>query len=249
MLLCKRLNLGKPAEKSRTIQAVELIEGTTYSCEVSGFAFMFGNYSGITKGNQLTFLLDSGSSDHIINREDLFSTYTNLNVPLKISVDKHNTFISAIKKCTLKVIGNTGIRGTLEDVLFCPDVPYNLLSVTRMQQAGMTITFDQRGTNISKDGKVLMQGMAVNNLISIDFVVVINRSVSQICKSDNDNYDLWHQRLVRMSKQKFIDLRNNSMVDDVNLIKTVLPDNKLCEACINGKQTRLSFRCLPRKLL
>jgi hypothetical protein len=43
--------------------------------------------------------------------------------------------------------------GTLEDVLYCPDVPYNLLSVHRMQEKGVTTIFDAAGVTI-KNGDV-----------------------------------------------------------------------------------------------
>lgn len=157
------------------------------------------------EGNKITFLIDSGASDHIINREDLFCTYTKLITTFKNFVAKHGAFLLGTKQGTLQVISNTGIHGTLENVVFCRDVLYNLLSVTRMQQASMTITFDQQGTNISKDSKIIMKGMAINNLVTIDFLVNINRSVSEISKTNDNLYDLWHQRLGHISKQ-FIDL-------------------------------------------
>lgn len=193
----------KPGDRPRTVQTVELTEGATISSEATGFAFMSGNHEADENVKQITFLWDSGASDHIVNREDLFSNYTTLNASFRISIAKHGEFISATKRGTLQVMSDTGVQGTLEDVLFCPVAPHHLLSVSRMQRAGLTITFDQLGTYISKDGKILMRGKAINNLISVDFKVRIDRPVSQLCNSDKNNYDLRHQRLGHISKQKF----------------------------------------------
>ncbi|GBP98554.1 Copia protein [Eumeta japonica] len=95
--------------------------------------------------NKISIILDSGASDHIINREDLTHNFTDLEKPLMISIAKNGVSITATKKGTLKVRSALGINGTLQDVLYCPDIPYNLLSVRKMQQAGFTIIFEQNG--------------------------------------------------------------------------------------------------------
>lgn len=193
--------------------------------------------------NKVSFILDSGASDHIINREDLFNTFSDISTPLKISVAKSGQFISATKKGTINVTSNLGIQGTLEGVLFCAEAPYNLLSVQKMQRAGMTVIFNQQGAQIYKDGKVFMKGRPLHNLIALDFNVsaACTGSASHICSSNKNGYELWHQRLGHVSKIKFLDLKNKNMIDDVQQIDTIIPNDEICEACINGKQTRLPF--------
>lgn len=244
----KRAHQQKNTERPRTVQAVEINEPST-SNDFSGFAFMMGDYQADDDGNKITFLLDSGASDHIINREDLFISYTDLPTPLKISIAKNGEFISATKKGTMQVTCNMGVQGVLEDVLFCAEVPYNLLSVSKMQRAGLTIIFDQQGAQIRKNNKTIMQGMLKNNLIAVDLMAAVNnrQPVSQVCNSDKNMYKLWHQRFGHISKSKFIEIQNNKMVDDSNQIETVMPDDELCEACINGKQSRLPFNQVKDK--
>lgn len=230
--------------RTRTVQTVELTPQAQASTSdgFSGFAFMTGDYQEEdVLDNKITFILDSGASDHLTNREDLLFDFTVLDPPLKISVAKHGEFITATKKGKMKVTSNVGIQGVLEDVLFCREVPYNLLSVSRMQKAGSTVIFNHQGAQVCKDGKTLMEGRSVNNLIALDFVVCVNYPVSQVCESVKNSYDLWHQRLGHISKNKFIELKSNNMLSDTNQIENVLPNDNLCEACINGKQSRLPF--------
>lgn len=239
----------KNTDRTRTVQAVEINQPST-SNGFSGFAFMAGDFQEGKQDNIIQFLLDSGASDHIINREDLFVSYTDLHIPLKISIAKNNEFISATKKGTLQVTSNTGVQGVLEDVLFCSQVPYNLLSVSRMQRAGMTVIFDQEGARICKDGKTIMRGKCINNLITVDFMASVNvsHSVSQlICSADKSIYKLWHERFGHISKNKFLEIKNNSMVDETNQIDKIVPNDDLCEACINGKQSRLPFNQVKDK--
>lgn len=239
----RMMNQPKTTERTRTIQAVDTSQPTT-SANYSGFAFMTGQYQENDEGDKITFLLDSGASDHITNRDDLFLDYTNLQTPLKISVAKDGEFISATKKGTLRVTSDTGVQGLLEDVLFCSEVPYNLLSVSKMQQAGLTIIFGQNGAEIIQDGKVIMKGRSTNNLIAVDFIASVNMThpAYQACSSAQNNYTLWHQRLGHISKNKFLELKINKMVDDTEQIIPVMPNDDLCEACISGKQSRLPFK-------
>lgn len=242
----KRLNQPKSTDRLRTVQAVDINQPSASaqsSADFSGFAFMTGEYNVDAAERKITFLLDSGASDHIINREDLFINSVDLSIPIKISIAKQGHFISANKRGTLHVISNMGVRGTLEDVLFCPEAPYNLLSVSRLQQAGTTVIFDHRGTQICKDGKIIMRGRSINNLIALDFEVSVHLSCSmpKVYNVMINNYELWHKRLGHMSKSKFLELKNNKMTSDINLIDKVIPGDSLCESCIYGKQSRLPF--------
>lgn len=151
----KRMNEQKTMERQRTIPTGEINQPSTSNI-FSGFAFMTGEYKQDEHGHKITFLLNSRASDHIINREDLFVNSTE--IPSKISVAKNYKFISAAKRGNLHVTTNLGIKGVLEDVLFCHEVPYNFLSVTKMQRAGLKVIYDQQSGRICKNGKTVMRG-------------------------------------------------------------------------------------------
>ncbi|CAB3252695.1 unnamed protein product [Arctia plantaginis] len=161
----KRVNKSKVSDRSRTVQSVVMTEPTTAD-EQPRFAFMAGKNEKNIHNDRITFLLDSGASDHIINRDDFFINYTILLIPIKISVAKVGEFITATKRGTIKVTSDMGIDGVLEDVLFCPEVPYNLLSVSKIQRAGLTIIFDQDGAHIFKDGKTLINGKQLADVLT-----------------------------------------------------------------------------------
>ncbi|CAK9800989.1 Copia protein [Anthophora plagiata] len=238
-------------ERKRSIQTVQISEPSSSQENASGFAFMAGNNEAQNLKGKITFLLDSGASDHIIKTEKLFSKYIMLQPPMKISVAKVGTFITATKKGNINVTSNLGIEGVLEDVLYCPDVPYNLLSVRRMQQAGLCITFNEEGVEICKNGKTVMYGKPLENLMTVDFKVKVKRIESRNSQIHNaiiNNYELWHKRLGHIGKAKFLELKDKQMVNDIEYIEKVIPTNNLCEACINGKQARLPFEKAKDKI-
>ena len=111
--------------------------------EADGFAFMMENRHSIQRANvnKIIFLLDSGATDHIVNRENFFSSNSVLSLVMRISVAKMGQSITAIKRGTIQVVTNLGMPGTLEDVFYTPDAAFNLLSVRRMQEKGMRIIF------------------------------------------------------------------------------------------------------------
>lgn len=91
------------------------------------------------KSTKIDFIIDSGATDHIVNEIDIFTTVTSLEEPLKISIPKRGEAIVAEKVGSIKITTNLGVTGVLEKVLYAPEVPYNLLSVRRFQEAGISV--------------------------------------------------------------------------------------------------------------
>ncbi|KAH8350659.1 hypothetical protein KR084_002979, partial [Drosophila pseudotakahashii] len=100
-------------------------------------------------------ILDSGASDHLINDESLFIDSVELVPPLKIAVAKKGEYIYASKRGIVRLRNNHEI--TLEDVLYSEQAAGNLMSVKRLQEAGMSIKFDKNGVTISKNGLTVVK--------------------------------------------------------------------------------------------
>lgn len=49
------------------------------------------------------------------------------------------------------------------------------------------------------------------------------------------------KRLGHIGKSKFLQLKSKQMIDDINYIDKIIPNDNLCEACINSKQAGLLF--------
>lgn len=235
--------LQVPDECPQRVAQNTLSAGTSGSF-VFGAATTFSEFNNRTNSREVTFLLDSGATDHLVNSLDYFSTVVDLPVPLKISIAKKNESISALKRGSINVITNLGVSGTLENVLYVPDIPYNLLSVRRIQEAGMSILFSENGqVTVRKDGAILLTGKSKQNLIVVDFIIN-NISCNQVINDKNEldaTYQLWHARMGHIDKLKFLEIKRNNLFLNMEPIKHINPSDKLCEACIYGKQFRLPF--------
>lgn len=77
-------------------------------------------------------------------------------------------------------------------------------------------------------------------------------TISQVYTCNNyvvtsNNYGLSHQYLGYISKNKFLQLKSNNMIDNINEIETIFPNDMLYEACINEKQSPLPFNNIEDK--
>jgi hypothetical protein len=74
----------------------------------------------------------------------------------------------------IEILTNLGHVGTLRKVLYAQEVPLNLLSVRRMQEAGISVifSFTHNGEVIAKIGqKTIMTGKRMNELYSELYVL------------------------------------------------------------------------------
>lgn len=245
----KRMMNNASDDRVRTIQTVQTSNNPDVATS-GGFAFMIrspsnSNYKrGNVAADEITFLLDSGATDHIVNQSDIFIKVTDLLQPIKIAVAKINESITAIRRGTIQVRTNLGVDGTLENVLYAPEVPYNLLSVRRLQEAGMTVIFNPTGVKINKGRCTILTGKPLKDLFMVSFKInknMVNLSCQINTSKSIKNYKIWHERLGHIGRNKFTDLKHNKMVEDMNLILQINPTSELCEACIKGKQARLPF--------
>jgi len=85
--------------------------------------------------------------------------YSTLNTPIEIAIAKEDAYIYVSAKGTVQLRSNLNSSITLENFLFCKDVPQNLLSVSKMQAAGSTIEFNSKGVRISMNGQGVFEGM------------------------------------------------------------------------------------------
>jgi len=134
-----------------------------------GFAFMLKSVNQYNNNLNLNlnFILDSGATDHLINNESLFVDYADLETPIKIAVAKRGEYIFATKRGVVRLENEYQI--TLEDVLYCGEVVENLISVKRLQEAGVTVMFDEKGVKLTKSGKTIAENSGAYNVPVIEF--------------------------------------------------------------------------------
>lgn len=201
-------------------------------------SFMTGRGKILTEHDNTTFVMyiDSGATDHLINDDKLLTVWKKLEKPIEIKVAKDGETVKATKIGEIKgkcIVNRKTTECTLNNVLYVPGLRSNLLSVTRMNNAGIEVVFKGGCVELSNNGKVFARALQRNNLYEIK----IERfaKAANICQT-NDQNEVWHKRLGHLSSSSLQKLKKMKLLSE-----EINGQPLFCESCIKGKQTRMSF--------
>ncbi|XP_074032153.1 uncharacterized protein [Leptinotarsa decemlineata] len=119
--------------------------------------------------NKITWLLDSGCSDHIVNTDKYFSEVKGLDRDINIKVGD-GYIIKALAVGTIVVnfkVGNSEIKTVINNCYFAPDMNKNLLSMSKITDNNHKIWAQENYLEIiNKQNKVIARAKKKQNLIT-----------------------------------------------------------------------------------
>ncbi|UYV80232.1 K02A2.6-like, partial [Cordylochernes scorpioides] len=186
------------------------------------------------KRSSVTFIVDSGSTCHMINEEKLLDHQKKCDV--NINVAKKEEVMRAKTSGQFK-----GRQCNLNEVIFVPELSKNLLSVTSIVNNGGEVNFKGDKVTILKDGKKVLEGDQLENglwAVNIEQHFSKKNDSNLTLPSENKTQE-WHRKLGHIGMQNLRKLE--SLVDGMELNKLEKQENDVCEICIMAKQTRNSF--------
>lgn len=193
---------------------------------------------------EITFVMDSGATDDMCNDKKYFNNLVDID-GINISVAKKNEKITATEQGDILVktfFDGDSETKKMQNVLYVRDLNCNLLSIRKLAKRGYKIVFEGDCATASKNGKTQFVAHAKGNLYEVTFHVD-HDAFAGIAGEDNlmkFSQDLWHFRLGHLNVFDMKKLIDHGMVDGIGRID-VNTDNKFCEPCVLGKQTRLPF--------
>jgi len=138
--------------------------------------------------------------------------------------------------------GTVGIGNstTIENVLYVEGHRHSLLSISQLCDKGYKVNFKSNRCTISHEysSKVLFTGKRVNNIYLLD--ILETDSVNECFFSKSDESWLWHKRFAHIHTNHLNKLKSKDLVSGLSNIK--FWNNRLCDACVKGKQIRTSFK-------
>lgn len=192
------------------------------------------------EGNtEIVWILDSGATDHLINDRSQFDVSKELIEPVIISVAKSGEHIKGLEIGNIQavsLVGNTSIPIEIKNVLFVPNLRNNLLSVRRLEMAGVHVNFANGKAKLFKGEKLV--GEAIRKDCLYEIVFINGKRMTNIASKnkEKDLCNLWHRRMGHLSIKNVLRLQNM-----VNGIPSFHEDMEFCEICVKGKQTRRPF--------
>jgi hypothetical protein len=193
------------------------------------------------------WLIDSGASFHMTPHREWFCEYE--------KYDGGNVFLG--NDSTTRIIGKGRVKlrlidgriRTLPGVLHIPGMARNLISVSKMEDAGVRTIFEKGTCRMVRGAMVLMRGVRFGTLYKL-----LGSTISDECNSSivpdieveeertptvsGEKAMLWHQRLGHIGEKGLRLLHGKGMVEGMSNCSL---DFDFCEHCLYGKQNRVRF--------
>ena len=185
------------------------------------------------------WIIDSGATCHMCNDKTDFTDFVEQDTDVILG-DGHHLKAEGSGTITLEVDKSDRKQETctLKDVLYVPDLSYNLLSVSRATKAGKTVDFSEAGCEIV-DGsqRLIATGSREGSLYFLD-CSGNDRQQANVAGSVSQE-KLWHRRYGHLGMQNLERLVVEDMV--VGLRSDMTQDTGVCEPCAEGKHRRSKF--------
>lgn len=182
----------------------------------------------------LEFIVDSGATTHMVKNKEILT-----------NAEKCDTNIGIAKKnqnMKSEEVGSVnGDNCVLKNVLYIPELSKNLLSVNAITENGGEVTFTKNSVLITKDNEEILQGVKQKN--GLFLVKLCSEEKKEEAMLGDEKIQLveeWHRKLGHLGKTNMKKLLKLST--GINITEKECENlNKVCEVCMQAKQTRLPF--------
>ena len=183
------------------------------------------------------WIVDSGATSHMCYQKDLFVEYVELQRPQKVTLGD-GRILEAVGRGTVSVVlklpgGETKSR-KLCDTLHVPSLSFNLVSVSKVSEAGRVVRFLESGCEIvNSQSKVIATASRQGSLYFLDCERSERANVAKV------SVDVWHRRYGHLNAQSLKQLSVEGMVNGFDYNKS--SEISFCESCTEGKLHRSPF--------
>ena len=189
------------------------------------------------------FIIDSGCSDHMVQNGKILLNSKSSSLPINTASGEQ---LRSSAVGDVVVYNEEHPNVLLKDVIGCPKLGYNLLSVSKMVKNGHIVMFDDEGayaverkhmpSNLLKSTKnnAFISGMLKNELFEFHLPnqTQIAANTTNMSKG---NFSRWHQRLghLNYNDMKLLEQKCDGM--------TLIGSSDECETCIISKSKRKNY--------
>lgn len=190
-----------------------------------------------------TWIVDSGATSHMCNDKSVFDRLKTLECPLKITLGDGRG-VEATQQGNVQLVmqvGRKSISCTLHDVLWVPDLSFNLFSISKASEKGASATFiGEKCSILGRNKNVVAVARRINGLYHLDHVKRTSRAMVSKKEGNSDlDYQKWHRRLGHLGVGGMTEMIRKEMVLGLDLKK--VDSDEGCEPCIQGKIHRSPF--------
>jgi len=151
--------------------------------------------------------------------------------------------IGLAKKTENMSANSIGVVETKEcifhDVLYIPELSKNLLSVSAITKNGGEVKFFGNKVEVRKSGTKIFEGVKNERGLYCVSMGKNEDEITALAENFIDDVDTWHRRLGHLGYQnmkKLVPISDGMNISNINKAK------KVCEVCLEAKQTRSPFK-------
>lgn len=185
---------------------------------------------------RVKFILDSGATQHMVNRREYFSEIFELEgINIGVAEDGRRLTASRYGNILIQLDGESATT-TITNVLLIENLKCNLLSTCSLMEHGHEIIFKDGHAHVSKGGKEKFIARLKGRLNEVTFNIKRN-GFAAVADGIASNQQLWHFRYGHLNINDIRKLADQEMAKNIGK----LGGATFCEPCVLGKQTRSSF--------
>ena len=181
------------------------------------------------------WILDSGASRHMTNNREHMVDFIELRERQTVRVGDGKvleaTGIGRVRGKTSR-----GCEVTLNDVLFVPDLAFNLMSVSSLVSKGCKVTFNGNCARVVVNGRCIGEAVRESDKLYHFDLETIETCYAGVSKGDHAK--LWHRRMAHLNESALRTLPG--LVEGITDQEKVMQLD-FCEPCAMGKASRLPF--------
>lgn len=199
----------------------------------------FSLMANIETGLHDSWILDSGASSSMCNDRLQFSSLMMFDSPQPITTAKAGHSIQATGKGSIRVsfkLDNNLSVVTFNDVLYVPDLDSNLLSVGKLMDSNVTVSFTKDRCTFARMGTPFGIATRVGSLYQVQMMPHHDTAlIVSAAKDVTQNLPLWHRRLAHINERRVLEMFKNGAVNGLLINDETSPGR--CIPCIVGKHT------------
>lgn len=195
------------------------------------------------KNRTCDWYLDTAATDHMCSTRRWFQNYVAYDEPkyVKLGDDSRVTVEGYGNIYVRTYVGKKSSINYLENVLYVPELIFNLYSARKTTKKGFKLEVDANKCRFIKNDETVVEG-DMKGAFWVMNIAVVDENEKLLSVSEDaepvalavESLQLWHERLAHQNFRQVRSVLNSKNVRYKN-------DQSFCDACANGKMHRLPF--------
>ena len=240
----KTKNILTKGGKRRKVERTQQVRNVKEDEEMSDATYVAQQHTSPDDTDAITsnsWLADSATSSHILNKREAYRCFTSLHTHVK---GVGNVLVPVEGKGSIELkswVNEKRIMIVLQNVLYVPSAPNSLASLTRLDESGgRAILGDGTIQLYDKTQTLIAVGRQVEQMYLLNVSTETMTQYSSVTEIVLYTWAEWHCRFRHVGISGLQQTLTQNLVDGLNVTPLDSPMDT-CDACIQAKQTCALF--------